>query len=820
MSDAVRPVVAESAQGMARLLRERDQLFLLHEALADVQRATTLEQRLGILVQAIQRLGYDEVETIDNYSIASATNVVSLISNSAYLDTGELIVPLREVHGATIATLVLRKPADPSPPTLARVRTVELFAQQVASIIENARLYEESQRERRRGEAISDIARAVSASLRQDDVLYLSLRHSVALLRAQGAAVALRRDDQLVVVAGIGPGETLCGAPVPMDGSLAGKAVLERRTIIVNDGAHPDAYKPTRIAANIERTINAPLVAVTGAIGVLTVINRDTPFTDDDAVVLQRLADQVAAAVSNARLYETSRATAERYRQAVEDERRAREEVATVESRFTRLVETATDAIFTVGADGLMMGVNRSLERSSGKSREALIGAPFPSLLDPRDQAAASTAIEEALVGLRRRVELRYTSVEGDARLCSLTLTPLVEGGRVTGALGIVRDVTDERRMAEQLLQQEKLAAIGQLVSGVAHELNNPLASVMAFAQLLLAAAPDAPLDTRALDAINQEAKRAAKIVSNLLTFARQHQPERMIADLNRIVRDTVDLHRYALRVADIGIDLCLDPDLPFTWADPFQLQQVVLNLITNAEQALAARATDRRITISTELRDGRLVARVSDNGPGIPAEHLSRIFNPFFTTKPVGEGTGLGLSISDGIVREHGGRLRAESRPGEGAAFLLEIPLITPPRGEAVISGEPEPATNASSSRRRRLLVIDDEAALRTAITTFFRSLGHVVDVAATGREGVALASGARYDAMLVDLRLPDMTGDEVLAALEAKACAPRRVVFVTGDTESEIARTTLGATGRPIISKPFLLDDLATIVLAEAEA
>jgi two-component system NtrC family sensor kinase len=820
MSDVARPVAGESAQGLARLLRERDQLFLLHEALADVQRAATLEQRLGILVQAIQRLGYDEVETIDNYSIASATNVVSLISNSAYLDTGELIVPLREVHGATIATLVLRKPADPSPPTLPRVRTVELFAQQVASIIENARLYEESQRERRRGEAISDIARAVSASLRQDEVLYLSLRHAVALLRAQGAAVALLRDDQLIVVAGIGPGETLCGAPVPLDGSLAGKAVLERRTVIVNDGAHPDAYTPTRIAASIERTINAPLVAVTGAIGVLTVINRDTPFTDDDAVVLQRLADQVAAAVSNARLYETSRATAERYRQAVEDERRAREEVATVESRFTRLVETATDAIFTVGADALMMGVNRSLERSSGKHRSELIGAPFPSLLDPRDQAAASMAIEEALVGLRRRVELRYTSVEGDARLCSLTLTPLVEGGRVTGALGIVRDVTDERRMAEQLLQQEKLAAIGQLVSGVAHELNNPLASVMAFAQLLLAAAPDAPQDTRALDAINQEARRAAKIVSNLLTFARQHQPERMIADLNRVVRDTVDLHRYALRVADIEIDLHLDPDLPFTWADPFQLQQVVLNLITNAEQALAAREKDRRITISTELRDGRLVARVSDNGPGIPAEHLSRIFNPFFTTKPVGEGTGLGLSISDGIVREHGGRLRAESRPGEGAVFLLEIPLVTPPRGEAVIPGEPESATGVSSNRRRRLLVIDDEAALRTAITTFFRSLGHVVDVAATGREGVALASGERYDAMLVDLRLPDMTGDEVLAELEAQGCAPRRVVFVTGDTQSEIARTTLGATGRPIISKPFLLDDLATIVLAEAEA
>ncbi|HEY4306447.1 MAG TPA: ATP-binding protein [Gemmatimonadaceae bacterium] len=813
---ASRSDAATSPQGLARLLRERDDLFLLHEALADVQRAATIEQRLRILVQAIQRLGYGEVEKVDQYSL-EGKHVVARISSSTYLDTGELLVPMRAVNGATIATLVLREPVDANAPTLPRVRTVELFAQQVASIIETARLYDESQRERGRGEAISDIARAVSASLRQDEVMHLSLRHAVALLHAEGAALALQHEDQLIVVAGIGPGERLVGAPVPMNDSLAGLAVRERRANIVNDSSHPGAYTPTRIAANIERTINAPLLAVTGAIGVLTVINRETPFTQDDAAVLQRLADQVAAAISNARLYEEARATAERYRQAVEDERRARGEVAAVESRYARLVEAASDAIFTLGADGLMAGVNRSLERSSGKSRAELIGAPFPSLLDPRDQQVAANAIEESLVGLRRRVELRYSSVEGDPRLCSLTLTPLVEGGEVTGALGIVRDVTDERRMTEQLMQQEKLAAIGQLVSGVAHELNNPLASVMAFAQLLIAAPLDAPRDAFALDAINQEAKRAAKIVSNLLTFARQHQPERMIADVNAAVRDTIDLHRYALRIADVEIDLRLDPDLPLTWADPFQLQQVVLNLVTNAEQALSARESDRRLTITTEARDRQIVVRVSDNGPGIASEHLSRIFNPFFTTKPVGEGTGLGLSISDGIMREHGGRLRAESPVGEGATFVLELPLVTPPHGSDAVSDE-SVATKPSAGRR--LLVVDDEPALRSAISTFFRSMGHTVDLAPTGRDGVDLASRVTYDAMLLDLRLPDMTGDEVLAELEAKACAPRRVVFVTGDTQSDAARSTLGATGRPIVSKPFLLDELAAIVLAEGEA
>src|SRR4029077_5636466 len=161
--------------------------------------------------------------------------------------------------------------------------------------------------------------------------------------------------------------------------------------------------------------------------------------------------------------------------------------------------------------------------------------------------------------GQRRRVELRYPDASGETRHCSLTLTPLTEGDVVTGALGVVRDVTDEKRLAEQLMQQEKLAAVGQLVSGVAHELNNPLASVMAFAQLLLAAPADAPHDRRAIEAINQESRRAAKIVANLLTFARQHQPERAVTDLNRVIEDTLELRRYALRVAQVEVEANLD---------------------------------------------------------------------------------------------------------------------------------------------------------------------------------------------------------------------------------------------------------------------
>jgi len=928
-----------SASSLARLLRERDQLFQLHEALADIERARTLDERLRILVDAVRQIGYGRVTTVDGDTAPQNANVVASISHSVFLDSDELLVPLRAVDGTTVATLILGDPAEKGTPTLARVRTVELFAQQVASMIENARLYEQSLRERGRGEALADIARAVSSSLRLKDVMQLGLRHAVALLRTEGAALGVLRDDQVILVAGLGAGEPLIGAPVPVNASVTGRAIRERRTVICNDANVDDAYAPTRIAAGVERTLIAPLFSNTGPIGALSVINRDTEFTEDDAVVLQRLADQVAVAVANARLYEEARAAADRYRQAVDDERRARDavgqsearyrnlfetatdaiytldthgsftdvneatcemsgrrrsellgrsplsliasrEVAAVsehfksalagsprryechfvradgsrrlasvtntpirhasnvigilgvardvtdereralalersEARYTRLVESASDAIFTVESGGLLTAVNRSLERSSGQPRGDLLGAPFVSLIDSRDQVLAAQALRETFTGQRRRVELRYPAANGELRLCSLTLTPLMERERVTGALGIVRDVTDEKRLTEQLMQQEKLAAVGQLVSGVAHELNNPLASVIAFAQLLLATPLDAPYDRQAIEAINQESRRAAKIVSNLLTFARQHQPERRVADINRVIDDTLELRRYALRTASVDVETRFDEHLPLTWADPFQLQQVVLNLLTNAEHALSTWDGDRRLRVSTEFVGNDLIVRVTDSGPGISPEHLPRVFNPFFTTKPVGEGTGLGLSISDGIVREHGGRIRAESRIGQGASFIIELPYVAPPLPEHPKISEAGPRT----ANNRRILVVDDEPAIRSAIAKYFRSLGHTVDMAASGRDAIACATATEYDALLLDLRLPDISGDRVLAELRVLAREPERVVFMTGDTQSESTRRALGAVGRPVISKPFLLDELAAVVLAEPE-
>jgi PAS domain S-box-containing protein len=494
---------------------------------------------------------------------------------------------------------------------------------------------------------------------------------------------------------------------------------------------------------------------------------------------------------------------------------RAREEaLVRSEARYLRLVESASDAIFTIDAEGRVTSVNRALERAIGRSRGELFGMRFIDVIEPSDRDAVWSHFEATLRGERVRGEIRYRDAQGALRVGSVTMTPIVEEGHVTGCLGIVRDMTEERTLAEQLLQREKLAAVGQLVSGVAHELNNPLAGIMAFSQLMLAISGATPEQQDALVTIHKEAKRAAKIVSNLLIFARQRHPERTEADLNQVLQDTLELRRYSLRTHQIDVETDYDPDLPLTWADAFQLQQVILNLLTNAEQALRSYGGEKKITLRTRREGEFIVASVTDSGPGIPPEALDQIFNPFFTTKPVGEGTGLGLSISDAIIREHGGQIRVSSRPGEGATFRVELPIVHAPlpRG-GELSAPPE-----LSTAPRTILIVDDEPALRAALSLYLEREGHTVDAAASGLEALEYARSRRYDAILLDLRMPDMSGDMLFTELEASDPEhAARVVFATGDIDSEAARAFLERTGRPYICKPFALEEVASLLCME---
>ncbi|MCE9601654.1 MAG: PAS domain S-box protein [Gemmatimonadetes bacterium] len=364
----------------------------------------------------------------------------------------------------------------------------------------------------------------------------------------------------------------------------------------------------------------------------------------------------------------------------VTDERAQAEALERAEARYTRLFEIAEDAIATMDESGVLTTVNRALEEVTGRTRQQMIGRHFIDFLDPSERTGMWQAFAAALSGQRPYRELRFTRRDGRGGIATVRAAPIVEHNRVVGVLAVVRDVTDEHRLVQEVVRREKLAALGEVVGGVAHEINTPLTGILAFAQILLARGLPDDGARQAATTIVAEAKRAARIVDSLLTFARQTPTERSRTDVNLLLAQTADLRRIALREGGVILEVDLDPALPVTWADAGQLQQVFLNLIANAEQALAGVEGTRRITVSSRREGESIVVGVRDSGPGIAPEHLPHIFNPFYTTKPRGIGTGLGLSISDGIVRGHDGTVRVQSDMGAGALFEVILPVVSPP--------------------------------------------------------------------------------------------------------------------------------------------
>jgi two-component system NtrC family sensor kinase len=344
----------------------------------------------------------------------------------------------------------------------------------------------------------------------------------------------------------------------------------------------------------------------------------------------------------------------------------------------------------------------------------------------------------------------------------------------------------------------------------------------MAFAQLMLESPTADPEARETAEVIEREARRAARIVSNLLTFAREREPTRALTSVNAVIEAAVELHRYALRAQQVELRCDLEPLLPRTWADDGQLQQVFANLITNAEQALAGWSGERRVTVTSRQRGAQIVVQVADTGPGIDPARAERIFNPFFTTKAVGEGTGLGLSISHGILREHQGSIRVEARAGGGAVFTVELPIVSaPPSAHATAVSSEIASPRRVRDARARILVVDDEPAIRTVIERFLTGLGYVVDEAAGGHEAVRRLEAATYDAVLLDLRMPDLSGDAVYAAVHARDPEQAaRTIFITGDVRSEEAWRFIAATGCAALSKPFVLHEVARTLDAQLAA
>jgi len=414
------------------------------------------------------------------------------------------------------------------------------------------------------------------------------------------------------------------------------------------------------------------------------------------------------------------------------------------------------------------------------------------------------------------------TARDGGELWVEILATPVRDKtGQTIGIVEVISDITERKRMEAELLQASKLAAMGELVSGLAHEINNPLTIISGNVQLFLGRAagmadayPDLQeLLNEYLRTVLDETERAARIVRNLVTFARKSPGEKRMMDLNEAIRKTVELRNYELSVDGVETRLELDPHLPPVLAGFNQIQQVLFNLLNNAAAALSEVEGERVITIRSWSSGDQALVSVADTGPGVPEPHRGRVFDPFFSTKEVGKGTGLGLSICHGIMQSHGGSIWLEATEGPGASFVFSLPLRA--QDESLRESAEEVPEAPELEDRKRVLVVDDERDVLHVLEEGLRSDKLLVYPAQGGEEAFRQMERRKFDLILADVKMPQMDGREFYRRVrEMDPELARRIVFITGDVLNPATREFIDQTGNASVMKPFSLEKVREVV------
>jgi PAS domain S-box-containing protein len=495
----------------------------------------------------------------------------------------------------------------------------------------------------------------------------------------------------------------------------------------------------------------------------------------------------------------------------------ARDALETSHERYAALVERAGYGVYRSSSEGRFTEVNSALVGMLGYSSvEDLLRLDLA-----RDVYLDADERER----LRRRPtnstfpnwsETRWKRRDGSAITVKLSARPVMDAdGKVVAYDGIVEDVTERHRHDELLRRSERMASIGTTLAGVAHELNNPLAAIMGFAQLLLKR-PWAPEDRSALETIHHEATRAATIVKDLLAMARKRAEDRRVAtNVNDIVGYVFRTRRYALETAGVTCTLELDPAVPMVYGDRAQIEQVMLNLLNNAEHALQSNVDERPhdawIRICTRHDQAHVIIEVEDNGQGIPASERSHIWDPFWTTKDEGEGTGLGLAVAHSIVVDHGGSITLdtasspENTPNAGARFVIRLPIAREPA---------TPAPLGHASRPLDVLVVDPEASDLLFVERFLTSRGHVVINAGSGELAVRLASQTAFDAVLCDARLIGRDGMNVATALRATSGGADARFVLSAATPIDSHQLHASMRSAALVTRPYDVEELRRLI------
>ncbi len=642
--------------------------------------------------------------------------------------------------------------------------------------------------------SLQELSYVLSDSLELDRIVEQVVRYAVRFLDAQGALLALLGDapsDPLRVAAAEGTLAPLRGQKIQGDdaGLIARSTAREHLELIRNSGA-----QPTEIVKGFQAAAAAavPLRSHGIVIGTLVITDpKEGVFVPEDIRLLSTLATHAAVVIANARFFEMVRRAKEQW-------------------------ETAFDAL----SEGIAVVDDEGRVRRSNRALADLLNMPLPNVVGtPLGEALLGkpNALQDLLVATRRgdRPAPLVARSERLGRAVRVNVAPIPGAATEQSIVVMVEDVTEQQALETQLVQSEKLAAVGQLVSGVAHELNNPLTSIAGLSEFLLEQKELGKKDRGHLQVIQEQAERAGRIVRNLLTFARKGAAERVPVDLNDVIRRTLALTSYDLKLKDIAVERELSGALPDVFGDRHGLQQVVLNLVTNAAHAVAdnPRERPREITVSTWF-DGQVHLRVADTGPGIPDDIAQSVFTPFFTTKEPGKGTGLGLSITYSIVESHGGQITLEPRgPRGGAAFRVDLPpapadavrpALTPVHGT--------PAVNAGSTVKRTILLVDADPAVQRTIKALFARDGHDVEVAGDPQHALDLAERGGFDLVITDARAmaPGKRGTLLAEELVTRMPALRdRIIVATGDVRPT-TEETLARLGVRYVRKPFNLRDL----------
>ena len=529
------------------------------------------------------------------------------------------------------------------------------------------------------------------------------------------------------------------------------------------------------------------------------------------------------------------------------EEKKLDQEVKKTTKRYRTLVETMNDGLFSVDLGEEITFTNPALTELTGYRESEMVGRPLSFLLLPGSLEEFRRHCRARTAGQGSRFEVALSAKDAAPIPVLMSATPYLQNGSMVGSFAIVSDLREQkqaeeerRRMheevleanvklrdsmkqlqaaQEQLIQAEKLSALGELVSGVAHELNNPLTGVMGYSQLLLTSdAPDSI--KRNIERINKEAVRCQKIVQNLLGFARRNSAERSLVDVNEVLRTTIDLRSYHLKVDNIELVIDLGVNLPPVLADAYQIQQVFVNVINNAQQAILETGRPGSLAVRTRAVGETVRIEFIDNGPGIPDDKIGKIFDPFYTTKPIGRGAGLGLSLSYGIVKEHDGQIWAQSEVGKGTTFVVELPAQR--EGVAVVKKEDTRVVDKKAGPEGgHILVVDDEETILDLLLALLEGGGHKVETACNGRQALEKIRLSDFDVIISDLKMPDMGGQKLYESVsEIKPHLLARMIFSTGDTVNPGTQAFFQKTGNHYLSKPFKLeevDNLVALVLTE---